>query len=83
MSKQPDTDSRPNQDIDTPRNPSPLPRRTVEPEPRGIDRSIADADKVARTGSTDEHVRNTPPFGDFDDTVADERDRRRGREPKS
>jgi hypothetical protein len=34
-------------------------------EERGIDRSIADADKQARTGATDETVRDTPPFGDY------------------
>jgi hypothetical protein len=34
-------------------------------EERGIDRSIADADKAVRTGSTDETVRDTPPFGDY------------------
>jgi len=34
-------------------------------EERGIDRSIADADKTVRTGSTDETVRDTPPFGDY------------------
>ncbi len=82
MTKPPDTDSRPNQDTDTTLSPSPLPRRTLEPEPRGIDHSIADADKVARTGSSDERVRNTPPFGDFDDTGPDQHDRRPGNEPK-
>jgi len=34
-------------------------------EARGIERDIADADKQARTGSTHEAVRNTPPFGEF------------------
>jgi hypothetical protein len=36
-------------------------------EERGIDRSVADADKKVRTGTTDETVRNTPPFGDYDE----------------
>jgi len=36
-------------------------------EPRGVDRDIAEADKKVRTGSADEAIRNTPPFGDFDE----------------
>lgn len=36
-------------------------------EPWGVESDIADADKKARTGSTQEPVRNTPPFGDFED----------------
>jgi hypothetical protein len=40
-------------------------------EPRGIDQGIADADKKARTGSTDEEVRNAPPAGDWNDTASD------------
>jgi hypothetical protein len=36
-------------------------------EPRGVEGDIADADKKVRTGSTDEQVRNTPPFGDYED----------------
>jgi len=40
-------------------------------EPRGIQKGIADADKVARTGSTKETVRNTPPAGAWNDTSAD------------
>ena len=36
-------------------------------EPRGVERNIADADKKARTGSSEESVRDTPPFGDFVD----------------
>ena len=45
-------------------------------EPRGVARGIADADKKARTGSADETVRDTPPFGDYDD------DMRRKDEPR-
>ena len=40
-------------------------------EPRGIERDIADADKKARTGSTKEPVRNTPPAGTWKDTASD------------
>jgi hypothetical protein len=36
-------------------------------EPRDIEPGIADADKKIRSGTTDEVVRNTPPFGDYDD----------------
>ena len=45
---------------------SPRPR-----EPRGIQKGIADADKKARTGSTEETVRNTPPAGAWNETSAD------------
>ena len=40
-------------------------------EPRGVQSRIADADKVARTGSTAEPVRNTPPAGHWNDTSGD------------
>jgi hypothetical protein len=40
-------------------------------ERRGVDERIADADKLARTGRRQESVRNTPPFGDYDQTVPD------------
>lgn len=40
-------------------------------EPRGIQKGIADADKKARTGSTEEAVRNTPPAGAWNETSAD------------
>ncbi len=40
-------------------------------EPRGIQRGIADADKMARSGSTEETVRDTPPAGAWNDTSAD------------
>jgi hypothetical protein len=33
--------------------------------------NIADADKIARTGSKDESVRNTPPAGDWNDVASD------------
>jgi hypothetical protein len=55
-------------------------------EPRGVERDIADADKEVRTGSAEEHVRNTPPFGDYVDPPFVERDKParddRPREPK-
>jgi hypothetical protein len=48
-------------------------------EPSGVVRDIADADKEVRTGSANETVRNTPPFGDDDDLRrADERRDRKG-----
>jgi len=40
-------------------------------EPRGIEKGIADADKKARTGTTQEPVRNSPPAGAWNDTAAD------------
>ncbi len=46
-------------------------------EPRGVERDIADADKKVRTGNTDEKVRNTPPFGDYQDPPFVERDKPR------
>ncbi len=36
-------------------------------KPDTVQHHIADADKVARTGGKDEHVRNTPPAGDWND----------------
>ena len=49
-------------------------------EPGGVVHDIADADKKVRTGSTDETVRDTPPFGDSDDDMRrkDERRDRKG-----
>jgi hypothetical protein len=44
-------------------------------EERGIDRTIADAEKTVRSGSTDEPVRNTPPFGDHDEAPFVERNK--------
>jgi hypothetical protein len=40
-------------------------------EPQGIQEGIADADKKARTGSTQETVRNTPPAGAWNETSGD------------
>jgi hypothetical protein len=39
--------------------------------PARVDRHIADADKRARTGRTDEPVRDTPPAGAWNDTSSD------------
>jgi hypothetical protein len=39
--------------------------------PPGVQHGIADADKVARTGSKDEPVRNTPPAGAWNDVSGD------------
>jgi hypothetical protein len=61
--------NRPNQDTETSGAKADYSDQPIGHEPRGIDRHIADADKEARTGTTDEQVRNTPPFADFDDTV--------------
>ena len=38
---------------------------------RGVKPHVADADKIARTGSSTEPVRNTPPAGAWNDTSAD------------
>ncbi|HEY7887831.1 MAG TPA: hypothetical protein VIC29_06350 [Steroidobacteraceae bacterium] len=40
-------------------------------EPQGIEKGVADADKKARTGSTEETVRNTPPAGAWNETSSD------------
>lgn len=40
-------------------------------ERRGVQKGIANADKIARTGSTKETVRDTPPAGAWNDTSAD------------
>lgn len=36
-----------------------------------VQRDIADADKVARTGSSDEKLRDTPPAGAWNDVAED------------
>jgi hypothetical protein len=64
----PDLQNRPNQDgrdRDLRRDRRPMPG--AGDEPRGIQSDIADADSKVRSGTTDETVRNTPPFGDYDD----------------
>jgi hypothetical protein len=49
--------------------PPPLPRS--DRDDRGVKHDIAEADKVARTGSSDEKVRDTPPAGAWNDTTHD------------
>ena len=50
-----------------PRPPLPRPDRGN----RGVQHDVATADKVARTGSADEKVRDTPPAGAWNDTTHD------------
>jgi hypothetical protein len=42
-----------------------------KPKQPGVRHGIADADKVARTGSKDESVRDTPPAGAWNDVSSD------------
>jgi hypothetical protein len=53
----------------------PVPKGPPLPRPDrakpSVQSDIADADKVARTGSTREKVRNTPPAGAWNDTGHD------------
>jgi hypothetical protein len=53
--------------IPDPPAPLPLPKRGN----RDVQHDIAKADKVARTGSTEETVRETPPAGAWNDTTHD------------
>lgn len=48
---------------------APLPRPN-RPK-KSVQDDIADADKVARSGSADEQVRDTPPAGTWNDTSHD------------
>jgi hypothetical protein len=53
-----------------PKPPSPpLPR--PDRDDRGVKHDVAKADKIARTGSSDEKVRDTPPAGAWNDTTHD------------
>jgi hypothetical protein len=49
--------------------PPPLPR--PDRDNRGVQNDIAKADKIARTGSSQEKVRDTPPAGAWNDTTHD------------
>jgi hypothetical protein len=53
----------------------PDPTRPPLPRPNrdkgGVKHDIADADKVARTGSSQEKVRESPPAGAWNDTSHD------------
>ncbi|MBV8855291.1 MAG: hypothetical protein JOY91_17915 [Sinobacteraceae bacterium] len=40
----------------------------TESEPAGVEADVAQADTAVRTGGSQERVRNTPPFGDWDET---------------
>ena len=53
--------------------PNPLPPPLPRPDRgnRGVQHDVAKADKVARTGSADEKVRDTPPAGAWNDTTHD------------
>jgi len=57
--------------IPAPADPPPAPLPRPERGHNGVQRDIAKADKVARTGSPDEKVRNTPPSGAWNDTSHD------------
>lgn len=48
---------------------APIANEGVGREHRTVQTDIADADKVARTGSKDEPVRNTPPAGKWNDVA--------------
>lgn len=69
--------NRPNQDEDRPPAEGPAHEAGrpeeggIGQEPRGVQSHIADDDKLARTGATDEHVRDTPPAGEWNDTTYD------------
>ena len=64
-------DSDPGRYQDPRSQPKPKPDPTMPPRPRGVDHGVADADKVARTGSSDEQVRDTPPAGAWNDVSGD------------
>lgn len=61
--------TRPNQDTETVATTRGTDIPPTAREPQGVEPHIADADKVARTGTSNEQVRDTPPFGDYDDTA--------------
>jgi hypothetical protein len=63
--------NRPIQDENRDESAHPLAPRPVGREPRGVDQTIADADKRARIGSEREPVRNTPPAGEWNDTTTE------------
>jgi hypothetical protein len=62
--------NRPNQDTETAAATNPTETPPNGHEARGVEPQIADADKVARTGTPNEHVRDTPPFGDHDEMAS-------------
>jgi hypothetical protein len=48
-----------------------LEAEAVAKRKRGVEPEIADADKIARTGSRKERVRDTPPAGSWNDVSDD------------
>ena len=50
--------------------PAPLPRRARD-DTEGVQSDVAKADKIARTGSSEEKVRDSPPAGAWNDTSHD------------
>jgi hypothetical protein len=63
--------NRPNQDEERGRVEGRPSEGGIGQEPRGVQEHIADDDKLARTGSVDEKVRDTPPAGEWNDTTYD------------
>jgi hypothetical protein len=57
--------------IPSPPDPPPVPLPRPDRAKPGVQRDIADADKIARTGSSKEKLRNTPPAGAWNDTSHD------------
>lgn len=65
---------RPNQDTDSHIPESPTVDPIAKREPRGVQKDIANADEKARAESgKKEPVRNTPPAGDWNDTLPPDR----------
>lgn len=60
-----------NEFIPAPTDPPPAPLARPDRDRSGVQRDIAKADKVARTGSSQEKVRDTPPAGAWNDTSHD------------
>jgi len=48
-----------------------LEAEAVAKRKKGVEPAIADADKIARTGSREECVRDTPPAGSWNDVSED------------
>jgi hypothetical protein len=61
----------PNEFIPSPPDPPPPPLPRPNRQNTGVNGDVAMADKVARTGSSDEKVRDTPPAGAWNDTTHD------------
>ena len=61
----------PDEFIPSPPDPPPAPLSRPDRDKRGVQHDVAKADKIARTGSSDEKVRDTPPAGAWNDTTHD------------